>query len=67
MRIRRERPYWLREGTERCCACEYGFVLELGFHCSGCDRPLCAECARLDPATGEMLCPACRTAGEEAE
>ncbi len=67
MRIRRQRPYWLGGGTQTCCACEHVFVLEVGFHCGGCDRPLCGECALLDAATGEVLCLACREADDEAE
>ncbi len=62
MKARRERPYWLRAGGVLCVACEQGFVLELGFHCSGCDRPICGECAVPDPATSEVLCRACREA-----
>ncbi len=67
MRTRRDRPYWLGQGSAICCACEHGFVIEAGFHCAGCDRPICGECALVDAATGEVLCLVCRTAEEEAE
>ncbi len=67
MRRQRERPYWLVGGSESCSVCERGFVLEVGFHCSGCDRPLCGECVLLDPTTGEVLCLVCREAEDEAE
>ncbi|HEX9106982.1 MAG TPA: hypothetical protein VF832_07135 [Longimicrobiales bacterium] len=60
MRNRRQRPYWLGAGNVTCSACAHGFVLEVGFHCSGCDRPLCGECAIVELATGEVLCLACR-------
>ena len=66
MKTRRERPYWLA-GSETCSACEHRFVLEVGFHCSGCDRPICGQCVLLDAATGEVLCLACRAAEEEAD
>ncbi len=42
-------------------------MLEVGFHCCGCDRPLCGECALVVAATGEVLCLACREAGGEAD
>lgn len=61
------RPYWLGTGSATCSACVQGFVLEVGFHCSACDRLICGECALLDPATGEVVCRACRAADEEAD
>lgn len=66
MRTRRDRPYWLRVGSAVCIACEGGFVIEAGFHCVACDRPLCGECALVDPATGEVVCLACRESEDGA-
>ncbi len=67
MSTRRELPYWLAGSGVVCCICEQRFVVESGFHCAACDRPVCGECVLVEPATGEVLCLVCRDADAGAE
>lgn len=44
-------------GRERCSFCLYGYALETGYRCDGCDHPVCAMCIVLRRRS--ILCPGC--------
>lgn len=55
----RRRPYWLAGGTERCAACEQGYVLEMECRCVACDAGICVVCVAVVRETRETFCPGC--------
>jgi hypothetical protein len=60
MATKRERPYWLRGGTETCEVCLQPVALHTERRCAACDRAVCGQCVVVDADSGEALCDECR-------
>ncbi|HYV06410.1 MAG TPA: hypothetical protein VFB82_17570, partial [Blastocatellia bacterium] len=57
-KVRRQQPWWLESGHERCSACGHAYVLETGYYCVSCDGTLCSICA--ETISVSVLCAACK-------
>ena len=55
--------WWSLPGPDYCEFCQHGFHVEIGYYCTGCDRPICPLCIVTVRET--IHCSECSAEGDD--